>query len=181
MRLEPTAIEGVVLVALEAHDDERGSFTELYRREWLPGSREMVQANLSVSRAGVLRGMHYHREQADYWVLLEGEAVVGLHDLRADSASRARAATLRLAAADGLRGLSIPPGVAHGFWALTDVRLAYLVDRAFTGADEHGVAWDDPGLGIDWPPGVPVLSARDRSNPSLDEVLRRPPGGPQAG
>ena len=50
-----------------------------------------------------------------------------------------------------------------------------IVDREFSGEDEHGVAWDDPGLGIDWPVPSPVLSARDRRNPSLAEVLRDPP------
>jgi dTDP-4-dehydrorhamnose 3,5-epimerase len=65
--------------------------------------------------------------------------------------------------------------VAHGFCAVTQVTLMYLVDREFSGEDEHGVAWDDPGLGIDWPVPSPVLSARDRRNPSLAEVLLDPP------
>lgn len=164
-----------MLVALTTHADARGSLTETYRREWLPGAPPMVQANLSVSRAGVLRGLHWHRRQADYWCLLEGRALVGLYDLREGSPTRGRKAELPLDASEGLGGLYIPPGVAHGFYALTGVRLQYLVDAPYTGADEHGLAWDDPGVGIAWPDRHPLLSDRDRSNPTLAEVLRDPP------
>ena len=59
-------------------------------------------------------------------------------------------------------GLFIPPGVAHGFLAVTDLTLGYLVDRYFDGSDEWGIAWNDPELGIDWPATDPVLSDRDR-------------------
>jgi dTDP-4-dehydrorhamnose 3,5-epimerase len=131
----------------------------------------MVQANLSVSRAGVLRGLHFHLRQTDYWVLLEGTAFVGLVDLRRGSASRDRSEHLRLDGALGPRGLLIPPGVAHGFYAETPIRLGYLVDLAFDGSDERGIAWDDPDAAIPWPARDPILSERDRANPSLAQVL----------
>jgi dTDP-4-dehydrorhamnose 3,5-epimerase len=70
--------------------------------------------------------------------------------------------------------LFIPPGVAHGFLAVTDLTLGYLVDRYFDGSDEWGIAWNDPELGIDWPATDPVLSERDRNNPRLAEALRDP-------
>jgi dTDP-4-dehydrorhamnose 3,5-epimerase len=70
--------------------------------------------------------------------------------------------------------LFIPPGVAHGFLAETDLLLGYLVDRYFDGTDESGIAWNDPELGIGWPVADPVVSDRDRSNPSLSEALRDP-------
>ena len=74
---------GVEVRELRRLGDERGSFAETYRREWLPaGAGEMVQSNLSRSKAGVLRGMHYHRQQADYWVVVEGRVFVALFDLR---------------------------------------------------------------------------------------------------
>ena len=169
------AIAGAAVAELDEHPDDRGSLTELYRRAWFPGSPEMVQANLSVSRAGVLRGLHFHRRQTDYWVLLEGTAFVGLFDLRRGSPSEGRPDHLRLDGSLGPRGLLIPPGVAHGFYAETPIRLGYLVDLAFDGSDEHGVAWDDPGLGIPWPSTTPILSERDRSNGSLTEALADPP------
>src|SRR5687768_6664277 len=69
-------IDGAVLLPLTSHPDERGSFTEVYRRSWLPGGKEMVQGNLSFSKAGVLRGLHFHRRQADYWFVVQGTAFV---------------------------------------------------------------------------------------------------------
>src|SRR6059036_3038833 len=91
-------IEGVRVLALTAHEDGRGSVSEIYRREWVPGRSEMVQANLSVSRAGVLRGLHFHRRQADYWCVLTGDAFVGLYDLRSGSPSQGVKAEVRLSA-----------------------------------------------------------------------------------
>jgi dTDP-4-dehydrorhamnose 3,5-epimerase len=173
--VDPPSIDGVRIVELTAHRDDRGSMTELYRREWFEGGPEMVQANLSVSVAGVLRGLHFHRRQTDYWVLLEGIAFVGMFDLRPGSPSAGRGGHVRLDADDALRGLLIPPGVAHGFFAETPIRLGYLVDLPFDGSDEQGVAWDDPDVGIPWPSTGPILSERDRRNPPLAEVLRGPP------
>jgi len=168
-------IDGVVMIDLVRHPDPRGSFTEDYRRAWIPGSREMVQGNISFSKANVLRGMHFHREQADWWTFYTGSAVVGLFDLRSGSPTERTGKTVRFDTMRGLRGLYVPPGVAHGFYAMQDVLLHYMVDAYHTGADEFGLAWDDPGLGIDWPEREPTLSDRDRSNPSLEEVLRNPP------
>ncbi len=130
----------------------------------------MVQSNISRSKPGVLRGVHYHLQQADYWVALDGRAFVGLIDLREGSPTLGRAAALTLDAAEP-SGVYIPPGVGHGFLAETDFVLQYMVDRYFDGADEFGVAWDDPELGIDWPTSAPTLSDRDRTNPPLAEVL----------
>ena len=168
---EATHLTGVFLVPIESRPDPRGSFAELYRREWIPGGPEMVQANLSSSREGVLRGLHYHREQTDYWFLISGVQFVGLYDLREGSPTQGQRLELRLDAGSDHHGLYIPPGVAHGFYAETDITLLYLVDRYFTGRDEYGVAWDDPGVGIEWPTAEPVLSERDRDNPPLSEAL----------
>ena len=168
-------IDGVLLLPLPTFPDHRGSFTEDFRRAWIPGAREMVQGNVSFSKANVLRGLHYHRDQADWWTVYTGVAVVGLHDLRAGSPTQGIGAAVRLDPAQGLKGLYIPAGVAHGFYAERDVILHYMVDAYHTGDDEYGLAWNDPGLGIDWPVEEPILSERDRSNPTLDEVLRDPP------
>lgn len=168
-------IHGVSLLPLVTHRDDRGSVTEIYRRQWLEEGRETVQANLSVSRANVLRGLHFHRKQADYWCYLSGTTFVGLYDLRKGSPTEGKSAGLRMATDEGLRSLYIPRGVAHGFYAETALQLLYFVDEAFTGEDEFGVTWDDPDLGIDWPTRDPILSQRDRSNPSLAEVLRDAP------
>jgi dTDP-4-dehydrorhamnose 3,5-epimerase len=165
-------IAGVMAVHLSSHDDERGSLTETWRREWVPGSSEMVQANLSRSAEGVLRGLHVHGEQADYWCVVSGRAFVGLFDLRSGSPSEGAKAEIRIDAAVERVGLYIPPGVAHGFLAETEVLLQYLVDRVFTGQDEFGLAWDDPDIAIRWPVAEPRLSERDRANPSLADAPR---------
>jgi dTDP-4-dehydrorhamnose 3,5-epimerase len=170
-RAAEVPIADVVLVPLLVHPDERGSLTETYRRAWLPGSGEIVQVNVSRSRAGVLRGLHVHRQQADFWVVLSGVAFVGLFDLRAGTPSTGRKAELRIDAESRPLGLYIPPRVAHGFYAERDVLLQYLVDRPYAGDDEWGLAWNDAEVGIDWPTESPVLSARDRANPPLREVM----------
>jgi dTDP-4-dehydrorhamnose 3,5-epimerase len=172
--LGETAIHGVVLVPVTPHPDLRGFFAETYRRDWIPGMEEMVQGNVSRSRPNVLRGLHYHRRQADYWTVLEGVAFVGLFDLRRGSPTEGSKAEVELSA-EALRCLYIPKGVAHGFYTADGIVLQYLVDRYYSGDDEFGVAWDDPSLGIDWPTTQPILSDRDRSNPSLAEVMREAP------
>lgn len=168
-------ISGVQLVALEPHADERGSLTEVWRREWASAGRDAVQANLSWSRRGVLRGLHWHRRQRDYWCVLSGVAHVALVDLRDGSPTRLATFERRIDANDRRFGLAIPNGVAHGFFAETDVLLLYLVDAYYSGEDELGLAWDDPHVALTWPEADPVLSERDRSNPSLEQVLLDPP------
>jgi len=172
---EDAGIAGVRLIPLVPHDDARGSLTETYRRQWLPEGRKVVQANLSRSNPGVLRGLHWHRRQADYWCVLSGTAVVALVDLREDSQTRLATFQRRIDTAEERVGIAIPPGVAHGFYAESEVLLLYLVDSYYSGEDEFGLAWDDPALGLTWPSPTPVLSARDRANPSLGDVLRDPP------
>lgn len=178
--MEPTSqaridIAGVQRFDLEPHADARGSLTEIYRRQWVAGGREAVQANLSWSRPGVLRGLHWHRKQSDYWCVLSGVAHVGLVDLREGSPTRLATTVLRIDSREGRSGLAIPAGVAHGFYAEAEVLLLYLVDRSFSGDDEFGLTWNDPELRLGWPVETPLLSERDRSNPSLAEVLADPP------
>ena len=160
-------VAGVVLVDPVIHRDDRGSFVETWRREWIPGCREMIQANRAERAAGSLVGLHYHRFQADYWTVTDGLVRVVLHDLRAGSPTDGATLCLDLGGngPDRYRGLYIPPGVAHGFAALTDAPVVYLVDGTYDPADELGVAWDDPAIGADWDVADPQLSERDRANP----------------
>ena len=157
------------LVRLNDRPDERGRFLEVFRRSWIPGSREMVQTNRSDSRAGVLRGMHYHLFQADYWHVASGRIFTALFDLRASSPTRGSAEAIEMGDGNDI-GVYIPPGVAHGFYALTDVTLIYLVDQYFDGSDEFGVRYEDPALGIEWPAEVQYVSERDRTNPLLADI-----------
>ena len=167
-------IDGAFLIQLKVHPDERGHMAEMFRRSWLPAGREMVQANLSLSQPNVLRGLHVHRKQADYWTVLSGSAFIALYDLRGGSPTEEKKAEIEVAA-DERRCLFIPKGVAHGFYTAGGILLQYLVDEYYTGADEFGIAWDDPDVGIAWPATDPILSDRDRSNPSLAKVLPEAP------
>jgi dTDP-4-dehydrorhamnose 3,5-epimerase len=169
-------LPGMHLIELTTHEDERGSFTETFRQAWLPGGvPPMVQANLSFSRVGALRGLHVHRRQADFWCVVQGSAFIALFDVRAGSPTEGRAWTDTFDAARGLRGLYIPPGVAHGFCALSDVRLLYMVDAYYTGDDEEGFAWNDPDLQVAWPLEKPILSPRDADAAPLSEAIANRP------
>jgi len=164
------AISGVKVVDLTAWADDRGAFLETFRKAWFPErSWDALQANCSYSRARVLRGLHYHHRQVDYWFVPHGRIRVALADLRRGSPTRGASATLDLGK-DVPRGVLIPVGVAHGFAALSDAVLTYLVDNYHDGTDEHGVAWDDPAFGLDWGVADPIVSARDRGNPRLGEI-----------
>ena len=169
-------LHGVRVLELATRRDDRGAFTETFRQAWLPaGVPAMVQSNLSVSRVGVLRGMHFHRHQADYWCVLEGRAFVALFDLRVGSPSWGEAWSETFEASQGLCGLYGPAGVAHGFCALTEVRLQYMVDRSFADDDEQEFAWNDPDLLVDWPIHDPILSERDARAAPLAQVVIDPP------
>ncbi len=162
-------IDGVVVVEPKVWSDARGLFVETFRHEWIPDAEPMVQANRADRRAGVLVGLHYHLHQADYWYVPVGRAFVALHDLRESSSTVGATLTLEIGEHDH-RGVYIPKGVAHGFFAMTDLTITYLVDRYYDPADELGLAWDDPALGVEWPGRAPVVSERDRANPRRAEI-----------
>ena len=182
MTVEParSALPGVRYGARTGHGDERGTFTELWRASDLgAGAGSFVQANLSTSSPGVLRGLHLHRRQLDYWVVIAGRAFVALVDARPQvggSGGPAALETRELRAGDRV---VIPAGVAHGFLALEALQLLYLVTNEYDGSDELGFAWDDPAVGVPWPvvsatsDGRPTVSERDASNPSLADLVAR--------
>jgi dTDP-4-dehydrorhamnose 3,5-epimerase len=172
---QPTSLSGVMRRALVPRDDARGTLREAWRASWLADLdvAPLAQANHTVSRAGALRGLHFHLRQTDMWVVLEGRAHVGLADIRGRLAGgTGPVPTLSLVLSSG-DCLVIPVGVAHGLWALTDVSLLYLVTAEYDASDEHGFAWNDPGAGVSWPAGEPLLSERDRAAPTMAEALSR--------
>jgi dTDP-4-dehydrorhamnose 3,5-epimerase len=171
---ESDVIAGVFVVEPVVFGDERGFFVETYRREWFPLGREMVQGNRGDRQAGAVVGLHYHLHQADYWYVPEGRARVVLHDLRKGSPTDGATLMLDLGREpDGShkhRGVFIPPGVAHGFGAVTAMTITYLVDNYYNPADELGVAWDDPEVAADWGVESPILSNRDQTNPRRADI-----------
>lgn len=167
---ESTFIQGVQLVSLQTFSDERGRFMETFRQEWFPQrSWHILQTNRSDSKARVLRGLHYHFNQVDYWYVVKGQIRAGLVDIRPDSPTYRAAQTVEMGE-DHQLGLFIPIGVAHGFVTLTEATLIYVVDNYYNGADEYGVAWNDPDLGVPWGVEEPLLSGRDAANPLLKNI-----------
>jgi dTDP-4-dehydrorhamnose 3,5-epimerase len=165
------AIAGVQIARIRAFEDERGRFMETFRKEWFPQrSWERMQCNRSDSNKNVLRGLHYHHHQIDYWYVPSGKLRAALVDIRKNSPTFLNTFTVEMGD-DNEIGLFIPTGVAHGFIALTNVTLTYTVDNYFNeGADENGVAWNDPAFGLDWGISKPLISDRDKNNPRLDEI-----------
>ena len=155
----PSTLPGVRYGAIARHGDSRGAFRELWRASVFPtltpeetgapagNEPRFVQANVSTSAAGVLRGLHYHRRQLDYWVVGSGRAFIALVDVRPVVAGRG-AAVVETRELGVDESVVIPAGVAHGFLALEPLEMIYLVTNEFDGSDELGFAWDDPAVGV---------------------------------
>lgn len=174
MTSHPTSIHGVKLFKLTRHHDTRGAFCEAFRASWLRPDQRWSQWNISQSNTGVLRGLHFHLRQSDYWTVTAGRILVALVDLRPDSPAYLKSDCLEMGV-ESAESLIIPPGVLHGYRALTDATVMYLVDHEYDGSDEYGVHWADPALALPpkWYDGpTPVLSPRDASAPGLAEVLK---------
>lgn len=167
---ESSLIRGVYLVQLQLHEDGRGRFLETFRKEWFPQrSWERVQTNRSDSRPGVLRGLHYHFHQVDYWIVVGGQIRAALFDIRPDSPTFQASQIVTMGQETPI-GLLIPVGVAHGFAAMSEATLTYIVDNYHDSSDEFGVAWNDPIANLDWGVTEPVLSGRDQQNPCLSAI-----------
>jgi dTDP-4-dehydrorhamnose 3,5-epimerase len=167
-----TAMEGVHLLPCHLFEDDRGSFFEAFRASWFSDEHRWVQWNVSRSKAGVVRGLHYHRRQSDYWHLVEGSILVALVDLRPKAPSYRQAVCLEMNGGDRF-GLIIPPGVLHGYRVLSDATVMYLMDQEYDNSDEFGVRWNDPALGLpeNWYGAPqPILSPRDAAAPLLAVV-----------
>ena len=152
-------IAGVELLPLRRFEDERGWFCELRRDSALP--KRMVQTNLSFSRQGTVRGLHYHeRGQDDLFVCVQGTARVVVLDRESGETF-----TLDVGEENPV-AVYVPGHYAHGFEALTDVLFLYHVTAEYDPADpdEHGVPWDDPRVSHLWSTERPILSSRDASS-----------------
>ena len=150
------SVEGVRRIPLRRFEDERGWFCELRRDSALP--RPTVQTNVSLSRRGVIRGLHYHeRGQDDLFACLQGTARVVILD-------RTTGATFTDDIGDeNPVAIYVPGHHAHGFEALTDLLFCYHVTEEYdpSDPDEHAIAWNDPRVVHLWSTQSPILSQRD--------------------
>ncbi|MDO4567076.1 MAG: dTDP-4-dehydrorhamnose 3,5-epimerase [Oscillospiraceae bacterium] len=174
-----TGIEGMLLIEPTVFGDERGYFMETYNEGEFDAAgfkMRFVQDNESRSRHGVLRGLHMQvrNPQGKLVRVIEGEVFdVGV-DMRAGSPTLGKWYGALLSR-ENKRQLFIPEGFAHGFAVLSDyAAFVYKCTRLYDPADELGVSYDDPDIGIEWPDmGLePLLSEKDKTQPSYKEVKK---------
>lgn len=173
---QETGIDGTKLYPLKKFGDSRGYFYEAFRGSWFSDRQRWVQWNVSHSEGNVVRGLHFHKLQTDFWVVPAGKIQVALVDLRSTSPTYKIAKTIPLEESNP-QGLFIPPGVVHGYKIINTATVMYLVDVEYTGQDEYGVRWNDPALNLpqDWYTGPePTLSNRDAAAPFLKDLKERP-------
>ena len=178
--MEPLGIEGAWVFTPRIYQDARGAFLEWFRgaelAEDLGHVMDVAQANCSVSRRGVIRGIHFADVppgQAKYVTCVSGAILDAVVDLRVGSPTFARWRTVRLDD-ESRRAVYLAEGLGHAFMALTaQATVMYLCSTPYAPAREHGVHPLDAGLGIDWAlDGEPVLSEKDDAAPRLDEARR---------
>ena len=179
MRIDATTLPDVKVIQPQVFGDSRGFLAETFHgerfsRAGLPAT--FVQTNHSRSGAAVLRGLHFQggKPQGKLVHVTRGAVYDVAVDVRRGSPTFGRYASVVLSD-ENHHLLWIPPGFAHGFTVLSDTAdVVYHLTAVYDPADDHGVLWSDPAIGITWPVEDPVLSDRDRANPplaSLDDTL----------
>ncbi|HIA09013.1 MAG TPA: dTDP-4-dehydrorhamnose 3,5-epimerase [Chromatiaceae bacterium] len=175
MKVNETALPGVVMIDPDVYGDSRGFFSETwniqrYRDAGIDAT--FVQDNISRSAAGVLRGLHFQNPspQAKLVQVLVGEVFDVAVDIRVGSPTFGQWVGAVLSASNH-RQFFIPEGFAHGFCVTSDDAIfAYKCSNVYVPDADGGVRWDDPAIGIDWPLSSPELSDKDRVAPLLSDV-----------
>ena len=177
-----TSIDGVIVVETKKFGDERGYFMETYKKpDFVIGgiTCDFVQDNQSSSTRGVLRGLHFqvNHPQAKLVRVVKGEVFDVAVDLREGSPTYGKWEGAVLSA-ENRKQLFIPRGFAHGFLVLSDVaEFCYKCDDVYHPNDEGGLMWNDPEIGIKWPPlegddafdpTKVVLSEKDKKHPAFE-------------
>lgn len=179
MRFVRTRIAGVVVVELEEHVDERGSFARTWCRDEMAAAgltAELAQCSLSRNRrAGTLRGLHYQRtphEEAKLVRCTRGRIFDVAVDLRPGSSTRGQWIGVELGHENG-RALYVPEGCAHGFQTLVDDSdVSYMISVPYAPEASAGIRWDDPDLAIEWPDAADrTISPRDLALPGYAEPV----------
>ncbi|MBP5939658.1 dTDP-4-dehydrorhamnose 3,5-epimerase [Streptomyces acidiscabies] len=178
MKVNPLSIEGAWEFVPQQFGDARGMFMELYKAEALEEAvghaLDLRQANLSVSAAGVVRGIHFADvppSQAKYVTCVKGAVLDVIVDIRVGSPTFGKWEAMRLD--DETRNaVYISEGLGHGFCALTEgATVTYLCSEGYAPQRERGLHPLDAELGVEWPvPGEPELSAKDAEAPTLAEA-----------
>ncbi|MBE0536532.1 MAG: dTDP-4-dehydrorhamnose 3,5-epimerase [Phycisphaerae bacterium] len=176
MNIVPTELPGVVILEPKVFGDPRGWFVETWsqkRYEEAGIRRSFVQDNVSFSRRGILRGLHYQypNPQGKLVQVLSGEVFDVAVDIRVGSPTFGKWVGVALSA-DNHRQMYIPPGFAHGFCVTSETALfSYKCTDYYNPAAEGGILFSDPAIGIDWPVESPVLSEKDAKFAVLQTIL----------
>lgn len=176
MNVLETSLSGLKIIEPKVFGDRRGFFLETWNRKRYAEigiDEDFVQDNLSFSRGGVVRGLHYQypRSQGKLVYVLQGEVFDVAVDIRKNSPTFARWEGVMLSG-ENMKQLYIPEGFAHGFCVLGETALfAYKCTEFYAPETEGGILWNDPDIGIDWPINDPVLSDKDRKYPLLKEWI----------
>ncbi len=175
MKITEASLPGVFLIAPPLFKDDRGLFLETYHAERYLAQRigsRFVQDNLSFSRKGVLRGLHYQlgKPQGKLVMAVQGEIFDVAVDIRRGSPTFGRWVGVVLSSRN-YGQIYIPEGFAHGFCVLSETAsVLYKCTDFYAPAEERGLRWNDPCLAIDWPVLDPVLSEKDAVYPTLDNI-----------
>lgn len=175
MEVGQQLLDGVKLIAPQVFRDQRGFFLELfheqrYKELLLPA---FVQDNLSCSKYGTIRGMHFqtYPGQAKLITVVKGKIFDVFVDIRKDSKTYGEWGSFILDDQNYAQ-LFIPVGFAHGFCCLSEEAFVqYKVSHYYNAETEKGFRYDDPSVGIQWPIQDPILSERDLKAPVLSEVV----------
>ncbi|MCK0069515.1 dTDP-4-dehydrorhamnose 3,5-epimerase family protein [Kordiimonas laminariae] len=158
--------EGVILTPLKPITDCRGTLCEAFRLDRVP-EKKFVQWNLVRSNVGTLRGVHVHKNRADYLVVIEGEMLLGLYDMRRNSPTFQQSTIVSITP-ETHKAAYIPTGVAHGFYFTQPSLTMYGLTEYWSMADEMGCHPFDADLKLNWPDtGSVQLSDRDQAAGTL--------------
>ena len=175
MKIIETKIPGVLVIEPKVFIDNRGFFQETWQKiryETLGIACGFVQDNLSFSKRGVLRGLHFQhpRDQGKLVSVILGDVFDVAVDIRVDSPTFGQWVGVKLTG-NNHRQLWIPPGFAHGFCVTSDeAYFMYKCTDVYSTANEGGVIWNDPDIGIEWPIKEVIVSDKDNSYPALKEI-----------
>jgi dTDP-4-dehydrorhamnose 3,5-epimerase len=170
-------IPGLLMIEPNVFGDARGFFMETWNRQRYAAAGldwDFVQDNVSLSRRGILRGLHFQNPggQGKLVYVLQGEVYDVAVDLRKSSPTFGRSYGLMLSA-ENKRQFFVPPGFAHGFAVLSETALfVYKCTSLYAPQNELTLAWNDPELGINWPLEAPVLSEKDARGLRLRDIPR---------
>lgn len=172
MRVETTKLPGVLIIEPRVFRDERGFFLETFHAARYAEhglTLPFVQDNHSRSVKHTLRGLHFQRTkpQGKLVRVIQGEIFDVAADVNPASPTYGQWVGVSLSA-DSFRQIYVPPGYAHGFCVVSEIaEVEYKCTDFYEPADEGGVMWNDPVLGVEWPTDAPILSARDQTHPAL--------------